>query len=268
MSDKEIINCCREACIKIENYIDGYIYSYDGEFLGVNNRTNNIVYVADLDDNCNYINAKKLENITHEEFQICSSIVKHEGTHTALEDEYIWIAHTANNYSKIVNKNLYQVLMSSYSSVPKNEKIELPITNNLLRDNFARKGLIDVYINNNDPTNGATYWDGTDFIAWGLLSPNGTPQNKFEEYGKIVINNNIYNTFLSSQLEKYKNARVKYSGKYYDIPSSVFNDKANWITGNFTYKTYARNKKNNSFITTKLEATGTKGYSIFWKVIK
>lgn len=240
--------------------IDGYIYSQDGGFLGKTFNPSNVVYIAESkDDSGNYINAKELINITHEEFQISAAIVKHEGTDDKSPDEYIWIAHSANNYATKKGKSLYQILMTSYSSVPKSEKVPLPYSKEDLTSNFARKAVASVYLDP-DPTNGATLWDGTDFIAWGLNSPNGTPQNKFEEYYRITIDSSTYQSFLSAQLLKYKGGKVKYYGKYYDIPSMVFKEPKNWASGNFVYDTgYLRRKM--------ILATGTRGRSIFWRVI-
>ncbi|HFG2036902.1 TPA: type VI secretion system tip protein TssI/VgrG [Vibrio cholerae] len=240
--------------------IDGYIYSQDGGFLGRTFNPSNVVYIAESkDDSGNYINAKELINITHEEFQISAAIVKHEGTDDKSPDEYIWIAHSANNYATKKGKSLYQILMTSYSSVPKSEKVPLPYSKEDLTSNFARKAVASVYLDP-DPTNGATLWDGTDFIAWGLNSPNGTPQNKFEEYYRITIDSSTYQSFLSAQLLKYKGGKVKYYGKYYDIPSMVFKEPKNWASGNFVYDTgYLRRKM--------ILATGTRGRSIFWRVI-
>ncbi|WP_258525696.1 type VI secretion system tip protein TssI/VgrG [Vibrio tarriae] len=240
--------------------IDGYIYSQDGGFLGKTFNPSNVVYIAESkDDSGNYINAKELINITHEEFQISAAIVKHEGTDDKSPDEYIWIAHSANNYATKKGKSLYQILMTSYSSVPKSEKVPLPYSKEDLTSNFARKAVASVYLEP-DPTNGATLWDGTDFIAWGLNSPNGTPQNKFEEYYRITIDSSTYQSFLSAQLLKYKGGKVKYYGKYYDIPSMVFKEPKNWASGNFVYDTgYLRRKM--------ILATGTRGRSIFWRVI-
>lgn len=240
--------------------IDGYIYSQNGSFLGKTFNPSNVVYIAESkDDSDNYINAKELINITHEEFQISSAIVKHEGTDDKSPEEYIWIAHSANNYATKKGKSLYQILMTSYSSVPKSEKVPLPYSKEDVISNFARKAVASVYLNP-DPTNGATLWDGTDFIAWGLISPNGTPQNKFEEYYRITIDSSTYQSFLSAQLLKYKGGKVKYYGKYYDIPSMVFKESKNWTSGDFVYDTgYSRRKM--------IVATGTRGRSIFWRVI-
>ncbi|GIB17625.1 vgrG protein [Vibrio cholerae] len=240
--------------------IDGYIYSQDGGFLGKTFNPSNVVYIAESkDDSGNYINVKELINITHEEFQISAAIVKHEGTDDKSPDEYIWIAHSANNYATKKGKSLYQILMTSYSSVPKSEKVPLPYSKEDLTSNFARKAVASVYLDP-DPTNGATLWDGTDFIAWGLNSPDGTPQNKFEEYYRITIDSSTYKNFLSAQLLKYKGGKVKYYGKYYDIPSMVFKEPKNWASGNFVYDTgYLRRKM--------ILATGTRGRSIFWRVI-
>ncbi|RWS50671.1 hypothetical protein CKA56_03825 [Arcobacter venerupis] len=248
--------------------VDGYVYSYDGVYLGVNEKREDTVYIAERFENGNFINVKKIENITHREFQICSQIVKHEGTHITDENEYIWIAHTANNYAKRKAKTLYQVLMTGYSSVSSTEKIPLPDINDDSRSNFARKGILDIYITNNDPTNGATKWDGTDFLAWGLNSPyGGKPQAKFREFSKITIESSIYEDYKSAQLVKYAQGRVRYSRVYYTIPDNVFTNPNNWETGNFEYITYAKDR-NGNLITIKLVATGTKGNTIFWKELE
>jgi hypothetical protein len=103
---------------------------------------------------------------------------------------------------------------------------------------------------------------GTDFLSRGLKSPNGTPQNKFEEYKSISISGDIYNGFLNSQLSKYTSGKVKYSGSSYNLPADVFTDKANWDKGgNFFYNTGEKQPYG-------LKATGTAGRSIFWKTEK
>lgn len=89
--------------------------------------------------------------------------------------------------------------MSGYSSVPKPKKTPLSTSDNSTTAKAARAGVINVMSGGTDHTGGATLWDGTDFLAWGLNSPNGTPQNKFEEYHTITIPQNIYNDFLNSR---------------------------------------------------------------------
>ena len=147
----------------------------------------------------------------------------------------------------------------------------LSTSDNSERANFARKGVFDVLLGNPDPTGGARRWDGVDFLAFGLQSRNGTPHNKFEEFSKITISDNIFQTYRDSLQSKYSN-RVGYpAGKgkmYFDLPAAVFRDSQNWRTtptGNqwgqkINYFEYATGQKNRSALT----ATATAGYSIFW----
>jgi len=243
------------------------IYGKDGTYLGDDGRHEDVkdlafTGIATYDKEGNITGYKNLSEFTenHTQFQTISAIVKHEGVTTDAK-EYLWIAHTANNAADESGKSLYSKLMSGYSSVPKSEKTPLSISNNGTTAKAARAGVIDVMSGGTDPTYGATFWDGTDFLAWGLNSPNGTPHNKFEEYKSISISSGIYNSFLNSTLSKYSSGRVRYYGKYYSIPSSVFTDKNNWSGGNFFYNTAEKR-------TYGLEATGTAGRSIFWKKVK
>jgi hypothetical protein len=247
--------------------VDGDYYNYDGKYLGSDNINDNKVYVAtgttekeneDGTKTTTFDNAIDLE-ITHKEFQTIANIVKQEGS-TDEAKEYLWIAHTANNAASAGGSSLYQKLMSSYSSVSKSKKTELSTSNTNKIANFARAGVISVFVGNADPTGGARFWDGTDFLAWGLKSPDGTPQNKFEEYKSISISDIIYNNYLNSNLSTYKSGKVVYYGTSYSIPADVFLDNANWKNGNYFYKTGAKR-------TFGIEATGAAGRSIFWKIV-
>ncbi len=128
---------------------------------------------------------------------------------------------------------------------------------------------------------GATLWDGTDFLSWGLMSPDGTPQNKFEEYRNISITASVYQSYLNSTLSKYTKGKVGYYGLSYNIPASVFTDEANWkynsppsltseMEGGPSQKKRAKTAFNYTTETGShnLTATGAAGYSIFWKKTK
>ena len=245
------------------------IYSKDGTYLGNDGRYEKgkdlaFTGIAAYDKNGNITGYKGLSQFTdnHTQFQISSSIVKQEGT-TADAKEYLWIAHTASNAAKESKTSLYKKLMSGYSSVPKSKKTPLSTSDNSTTAKAARAGVINVMSGETDPTGGATLWDGTDFLAWGLNSPNGTPQNKFEEYHTITIPQNIYNDFLNSQLSQYPKRTVKYYGKKYTIPASVFTDKTNWQNGSFSYSWPKASGSSRN-----LKATGTAGHSIFWRTEK
>jgi hypothetical protein len=194
------------------------------------------------------------------QFRTACSIVKHEGV-TEDENEYICIAFASRNQADSVKRSMYALLMSSYSSVPTSEKIELPDGNNSTKARAARKGVLMALSNQTDPTNGSRYWDGTDFLSWGLHSPNGTPQNKFEEYKEIIIPKAIYDSFLRANLAKYKKGSVRYSGKFYKIPATVFSDPGNWSGGAFSYSYSGASRRPYS-----LKAEVAAGLSIFWSV--
>ena len=238
----------------------GDYYSYSGKYLGSDGKNDNKIYVATGTDNVVnndgttstvFINAVDL-GVTHDEFCTISNIVMQESSHA--KDEDLWIAHTANNAAKRSGKYLYNKLKSGYSSVK--DKSPLATSNGSQYANSARAAVINVLTGGNDPTGGASLWDGTDFLAWG------TSQNKFKEYRSITISKKIYETYLNNNLAKYKSGRIKYSGQYYSLPAEVFTNQNNWNGNQFNYNTTAT--RTNSSI----EATGAVGMSIFWKIIK
>lgn len=251
--------------------LNGYYYNintglYEGR---ISNGKGNIedVYACNGKKSDSEFISPQYANITHKKFQECSRVVSHEsGTATI---ECIYIAFTANNYAKQVKKDLHSLLMSGYSTMPKGIKTPLPDkpTNGKAEDpkyGLARKGVLKVCLGEADPTDGATHWDGTDFLAWGLESPykykdnTNKPHAKFREYKKITIPKSVYDEFLAGSLKEYPKGRVKYSGVFYDIPAKVFNDKRNWTTGNFEYNTGSKVSKS-------LTAKVTAGHTIFWK---
>lgn len=226
------------------------------------------------DPNCNIIVEKYQEavgevplNVTHDKFQKASNVIMQEGL-SQKSSEYLWIAHTNNNNAKSRNKSFTSLILSSFSSVKNKSPLSDKIRTN--RANFARAGVIDVLSGGSDPTGNAKYWDGADFLAWGLNSPNGTPQAKFEQYKKITIPESIYDDFLSSTQSSFPNGYNYSTGKdakgkktyfHSDVPDGVFTDKSNWSSGDFEYNTGVKNQPN-------LEATGTQGGTIFWKTTK
>jgi hypothetical protein len=275
----------------IDNLEGGYFYKNTGEYLDKIGNSEN-VYVADnieektrslKDKNGNEIKDDKGKlktekykvpinpislNIKHKLYQRISNVVLQEGLSTTY-DEYLWIAHTNNNNAKKKNITFSSLILSSYSSVK--DKSELSDKMKISRANFARAAVISVLIGSKDPTGGAMLWDGADFLAWGLNSPNGTPQNKLEEYKTIYISKNVFEVFLFATKSSYPNGYNYFTGKYdknknkiyfhSDIPDNVFTDAVNFdSSGNFDYTTKSKSRKG-------LRATGTAGGSIFWKII-
>ena len=62
----------------------------------------------------------------------------------------------------------------------------------------ADSGDIIIDSSKTDPTDGARFWDGVDFLAWGVDtelkadSNSKTGHNKFDEYDYIKIKKNLY----------------------------------------------------------------------------
>jgi hypothetical protein len=265
--------------------IDGDYYGSDGKYLGSDGINDNKVYsVVGIDPSTTSkgmssneliaLRDKEFHSgstdpivqelpINHTEFQKIASVIKHE-TGTNDTDEALWMSHTANNDAIATNMSLYDKLMSGYSSAPASVKqTSLSTSNNGDDASSARAGLINVLSGGTDPTGGARFWDGSDFIAWGTdKTPYGTNGHaKFRQYNNITISESIYNTYKEATLHKYPGGTINYFHKKftYQIPASVFTNQTNWSGGIFSYDT-GNNKSNG------IEATGTKGHSIFWKL--
>jgi hypothetical protein len=122
-----------------------------------------------------------------------------------------------------------------------------------------------------DYSNGATKWDGIDFLAWGLNSPNGTPHNKFEEYSYIEIEASIYFNYKNAITKDGSSNSIRYGKKSYSLPAEVFENMANWKIPTslalpwcgFQYSTGAKKGGGKT-----LDATASFGKTIFWQVIK
>ena len=212
-----------------------------------------------------------LRGVTVEQFRTMANVITQEGT--SLDSrEYLWFAHTANNNANATsNSSMYRMLMSGWSSVESSKKTQLSDKDKSDQAKFARAGVLDVLSGGKDPTGGARFFDGTDFLAWGLKSRDGTPHNKFEEYSEVVIEQGIYSKYLNSQLSKYPSGTVRYKPNHtFKIPAQVFTDPANWkvnkspwmstvSSSTFKYTTGIVGRP-------KLEATGAWGQSIFWKI--
>lgn len=90
------------------------------------------------------------------------------------------------------------------------------------------------------------------------------PDKEYRKLHQDYMNGKISKEkFLDSQLSQYPKGTVKYYGKKYTIPASVFTDKTNWQRGSFSYSW-----SNASKSLYNLKATGTAGHSIFWRTEK
>ena len=193
-----------------------------------------------------------------------ANIIKQEAL-SSDPKEPLFIAFTSQNNANLNRISLYdRLLMGGFSSVKKAKKIPLSIKSHSISSNNARAALISVLRGDPDPTDGALFWDGQDYLAWGLQSPNGTPQNKFEEYNSHLIPSSLFQIYLQNVLCK-TNGCANYSKAYekkFDVPASVFTDSQNFNEdGDFDFNTSYDKPLG-------LKATAVAGQSIFWKTVE
>jgi hypothetical protein len=205
----------KEKESKILN-INGHFYNVDGTFEGKvdvkeNTGSVNDVYTCTGKSKKKDEDGKEIEvydgikllkendeNITHSHFCYIAYVVKMEAGDEDFK-ELKCIAYTSFNRSKKVKTKWKQLLTTAYSSV--DNKQELKDKNNTEKDKLTRKALFYVLFEENDLTNGAEFWDGTDFLAWGNSETNPynkLGQNKFDEYKFIEIPKDIYDSFLAA----------------------------------------------------------------------
>jgi RHS repeat-associated protein len=145
--------------------VAGDYYNWQGEYLGKDNKDDQKVYVADKLENGNFINAKDL-GITHSDFREIVGTVYSEMHKTA----YTWhegaaITDVLENRGKASKTDIlteardggvyghkHWQRIDNISSVDKN-KLSVTVSE-----------VINAMLNTNtDYSNGATYWQGTDF---------------------------------------------------------------------------------------------------------
>jgi hypothetical protein len=203
-------------------YINGHFYNEDGTFEG---KVDDKTYTGIVDDvytctgkgkgkdkdgkEIDIYNGIKLmkendENITHSHFCYVAYVVKMEAGDSDFR-ELKCIAYSSFNYSKDITlkkdekSKWKQVLAGTYSSV--DGKQELLETSDSEKSKLTRKALFYVLNGEVDLTNGAEFWDGTDFLAWGNSENNPynkVGSNKFDEYKFIEIPKDVYDSYLSS----------------------------------------------------------------------
>lgn len=219
--------------------LDGleYYYSAGGALLGhrttdangnqLDDKTANSVMLSTGVTQTNgytIFNGVKDLNISHSDFQKAANIIRQESA-TGDQTELLYIAHASVNEANSRNTGVARLLSTTYSSVPLSGKTPLADDDNSNPANYARAGLVHALSGASDPTHGAIRWDGTDFLAWGLSGPYGAHQ-KLREMG-VTIGDELYTPYLNANKAKYGNS-VRYGGKSYSLPSSVFNDNQYW----------------------------------------
>lgn len=212
-------------------------------------------------------------NCDYDDFRDICYVISKEGGSKDL-DEYKCISFASYNYSSKNIKTWHSNLNSSYSSVKNKKKLEDSVKT--AEANLSRRAVIYLLEGNTDITNGATKWDGTDFIAFGYsetkYDANKLGSNKFREYKFIEIPKDIYTKYKDAQpstssykcshdTNKCKGTHKHINGKaVYSIPASTFTDENNLTSsGNFYWV------DDNSTNTIGISATIAAGRSIFWK---
>lgn len=241
--------------------VDGDYYSKNGAYLGSDGKNDDKVYVADSKNkNGTFNNAKDL-GITHSEFKKTSNIIKHESSGNATES--LWIAHTANNAKDVkdvggVNSSVYEQLTASgYSSVSSSVKTTgLSTGDGSSSANNARAGLIDVLNGGVDPTGGAVLWDGTDFLSKGLS------HNKFKEYKSVSISTDIFDSYEYGSFEF--NSTLRSSDFTRNNFSKDYTTKGGFDVINGGGYSAPKQGTNRAYY--NLNATGSSGATIFWKI--
>lgn len=284
-----------------EKKADGYFYSSNGEFLGKEGSSDKTFlaksYEKTKDAKTDKVTIKYKETVdldmTHDDFCYVGGIIKHEAGKNDLT-ELKCIAFASHNEATNTKKTWKSLLASSYSSVPNKDSQKLKDnteskTDSDKKSDTTRKAMISVLTKEEDITNGATFWDGTDFLAWGtdenkFDSATKVGHNKFKEYKFIEIPKAVYDTFLDAN----KNAPRTYtmrvahdtkkcSGTHehivtkkgdkeinkikYPMPAAIFENEDYWSASYFYYETGVKT-------TYGLSATISAGRSIFWKKTK
>ncbi|KQM68544.1 hypothetical protein ASE74_24020 [Pedobacter sp. Leaf216] len=200
-------------------------YTREGEYLGGIAGSAKI-YITTKDKYDQAVAAKKWETVNdesqlvkydgkaliHADFRYIAYIVSHESGNADIK-ELRCVAFTSHNRSVSTNKTWRALLASGYSSVP--NKKELPDKNDD-KSKLSRYAVLDVCFGVKDITDGAEFWDGTDFLAWGNSETNPynkLGQNKFDEYKFVEIPKNIYDEFVAAN---GTSARYKDKGNHDD----------------------------------------------------
>jgi hypothetical protein len=233
--------------------VNGHFYNINGAFEGKIDEPENDGSVEDVytcigkstqkDKNGKEIttyNSIKLlkendENITHSNFCYIAYVVKMEAGGTDFK-ELKCIAYTSFNYSKneTLKKNKKskwrQALAGVFSSVPGKKELSDELQNE--KDKLTRKALFYVLTGEEDLTNGATFWDGTDFLAWGdseMNIYNKVGSNKFDDFKFIEIPKDVYDSYLSANgssirypiQKKYAHDKKNDKGTHEDLTKKV-----------------------------------------------
>lgn len=270
-------------------------YTKEGEFLGYDDKNEDKVYIStkgnyeyslgitgEPDSKPNYESLRKHStelDIKHSEFQNNAYLILHEGSCASNKTTLLWIAHTINNALKNTKynrgkKTFNQLIKTGYSSASEKDKEKLlPITNINYLANSARYGLIDVLLENPDPTNNAYFWDGLDFISNYGGKTTVLQHPKFKQYISIEIPHNTIDTMIAfweiDNNRRCVNVKSKILYESFEIPdvppsSGYQENDFGLILNNNTLFWGSRYENLRPKATEKLKSTGMYGGTIFW----
>lgn len=143
-------------------------------------------------------------NISHPNFSYIAYVVKSEAGKADLK-ELKCIAYASYNKAQDGTLNSGEkskwkkLLATAYSSVENKKSLDANLADE--KSKLARVAVFYVLNGENDLTNGATFWDGTDFLAWGNSETNPYKKlgsNKFDEYNFIEIPKAVYDDYLAA----------------------------------------------------------------------
>ncbi|PST81715.1 hypothetical protein C7T94_17735 [Pedobacter yulinensis] len=145
----------------------------------------------------------------HADFSFIAYVIAHEaGGADFLELSCLAFASHNEAMKRKLKANRWKTLLNTgYSSVMPKGRVPAMSTRTL--HVLSRKAIFRVLTGKDDPTSGATFWDGTDFLAHGNseLKPNNKiGSNKFDEYKFIEIPGNVYRHYAAANTQKYVTA--------------------------------------------------------------
>lgn len=270
-------------------------YTQEGEFLGHDDQEKNKVYITtkgnynfylnntiEPDNKIDYDSLRKSStvlNVSHTEFQNNSYLILHEGSCASNKNTLVWIAHTVNNalnnkkYNRGI-KTFNQLIKTGYSSASAKDKGKLLLTNKIsYLANSARYAMIDVLLGNPDPTDGAYFWDGLDFISNYGGKTTVLQHPKFKQYISIEIPRQTINEMISfweiDNHRKCVNINAKILKSSFEIPkdspeSEYQENEYGLILNNSTLFWGSLFEKLRPRAKEKLKSTGFHGGTIFW----
>ena len=205
--------CSNNPIMRIDptGALNGDYYDKNGNHLGSDGIDDDKAYYADgKNADGTFRNAREL-NISNSELnQFANTIAVESGAEKSGSwQESFGIGLAIRNMSSKFGGSIYKTISGGGVFGFRDGGNSTEYKNNA---EFSMQAALYSVMGGTDFTNGATKWDGIDFLAWGLKSPDGTPHNKFEEYRNIYIENSIYDNYKTSIINTVGSS-TRYYGK-------------------------------------------------------